>query len=63
MLRPAGHSARGAAFAAITPTTELVHPFPKHEEPGRETGSPEEGWFVSPERADFLNLGESHIRE
>jgi isonocardicin synthase len=53
---------RQRLFAAIGPSTEIVHPFPMHEEPGREAAGPAEGWFVTEERAGLLALGERHLR-
>lgn len=61
-FQPLDLAARRAAFDAITPLTELVHPFGKQREPGREKTSPPDGWLVSEERAAFLALGEQHIR-
>jgi isonocardicin synthase len=61
-FRPLDEPARRAAFDAITPLTELVHPFAKQREPGRETTSSAEGWQIDEREADLLNLGEEHIR-
>lgn len=62
VFQPLAERARRAAFEAITPLTEIVHPFGKQREPGREKTSPPGGWLVSDERAMFLALGEEHIR-
>lgn len=62
VFHPQAEEARRAAFDAITPLTELVYPFGKQREPGREKTSPPGGWLVSDERAMFLALGEEHIR-
>ncbi|MFE7525302.1 class I SAM-dependent methyltransferase [Kitasatospora sp. NPDC057542] len=62
VFRPLDESARQVAFEAITPLTELVHPFTKQREAGREKTSPPDGWQVSEERDAFLSLGEDHIR-
>ncbi|SFR28735.1 isonocardicin synthase [Lentzea waywayandensis] len=59
---PLDEDARRAAFDAITPTTEIVHPFAKQRDPGKEKTSPADGWKVSAERAEFLGIGEEHIR-
>ncbi|OLR91884.1 class I SAM-dependent methyltransferase [Actinokineospora bangkokensis] len=63
VFRPLPEADRRAAFDAITPLTELVHPFAKQREHGREKTSPADGWRVSAERAEFLGLGERHIRD
>lgn len=62
VFRPLGEAARRAAFDAITPLTELVHPFGKQRSHGLEKTGPPDGWLVSDERAAFLALGEEHIR-
>jgi isonocardicin synthase len=62
VFRPLDEAQRRAAFDAITPTTEIVHPFAKQRDPGREKTSPADGWKVSAERAEYLGLGEAHIR-
>ncbi|QUQ62804.1 class I SAM-dependent methyltransferase [Kutzneria sp. CA-103260] len=59
-FRPLDEAARRAAFDAITPETELIHPFPKHRVPGQEVIA--EGWEVNDHEAALLNLGEEHIR-
>jgi len=59
---PLAEPARRAVFDAVTPLTELVHPFAKHRERGKEKTSAVDGWLVTDERADFLALGEQHIR-
>lgn len=61
-VTPLDETARRAAFDAITPMTELVHPFAKQRERGREKTSAVDGWLVTDERAAFLSLGEEHIR-
>lgn len=61
-FRPLDEVSRRAAFDAITPLTEIVHPFPKQREQGREKTSPPDGWLVSDERDAFLSMGEEHIR-
>jgi isonocardicin synthase len=61
-FRPLDEAARRAAFEAITPFTEIVHPFAKQRERGREKTSPPGGWLVTEERAAHLSLGEEHIR-
>ncbi|QMV23040.1 hypothetical protein GQS52_16065 [Streptomyces sp. SCUT-3] len=62
VFRPLDEAGRRAAFEAVTPLTEIVHPFAKQREPGREKTSPADGWLVTEERAAFLGLGEEHIR-
>lgn len=62
-FRPLDEVARRAVFDAITPLTEIVHPFTKLREPGREKTSPPDGWLVSDERDAFLSMGEEHVRE
>lgn len=62
VFQPLDEARRRAAFDAITPMTEIVHPFAKQRDPGREKTSPADGWKVSAERAEFLGLGEEHIR-
>lgn len=62
VFEPLAQEARRAAFEAITSLTEIVHPFGKQREPGREKTSRPDGWLVSEERAMFLALGEEHIR-
>ncbi|MEU1018298.1 MULTISPECIES: class I SAM-dependent methyltransferase [unclassified Streptomyces] len=62
VFEPLDEAGRRAAFDAITPLTEIVHPFAKQREPGREKTSPPDGWLVTEERAAFLGLGEEHIR-
>jgi isonocardicin synthase len=62
VFQPLPETARRSAFEAITPLTEIIHPFAKQREPGREKTSPPDGWRVSEERAAFLALGEEHIR-
>ncbi|RGA05526.1 class I SAM-dependent methyltransferase [Microbispora triticiradicis] len=62
VFRPLDVAARRTAFDLITPLTEIVHPFGKQRDPGREKTSPPDGWLVSDERAAFLALGEQHIR-
>lgn len=59
---PMDERARRSVFADITARTEIVHPFAKHVEPGREKRSRQGGWLVSEERAAFLGLGEAHLR-
>ncbi|MBU7597457.1 class I SAM-dependent methyltransferase [Streptomyces sp. P38-E01] len=61
-FRPLDETARRAVFDAITPLTELVHPFAKQREQGVEKTSPSDGWLVSDERDAFLSMGEEHIR-
>ena len=61
-FRPLDEAARRAVFAALTPDTELIHPFVKQREPGREKTGPADGWLVTGERAAFLGMGEEHIR-
>lgn len=61
-FRPLGEAARRAAFAALTPDSELIHPFTRQREPGREKTGPTDGWLVTAERAAFLGMGEEHIR-
>ena len=60
--RMATSTRRREVFAAFGRMTEIVHPYPKMETPGRETGTPPEGWFVTEERAAFLGTGERHLR-
>ncbi|WP_186785665.1 class I SAM-dependent methyltransferase [Streptomyces misionensis] len=62
VFEPLDEADRRAAFEAITPLTEIVHPFAKQRDPGREKTSPPDGWLVTEERAAFLGLGEEHIR-
>ncbi|GGV02254.1 hypothetical protein GCM10010275_46550 [Streptomyces litmocidini] len=62
VFEPLDEAGRRAAFEAITPMTEIVHPFAKQRDPGREKTSPPDGWLVTEERAAFLGLGEDHIR-
>ncbi|MEW2632761.1 class I SAM-dependent methyltransferase [Streptomyces sp. NPDC048389] len=62
VFEPLDEAGRRAAFEAITPLTELVHPFAKQRDPGREKTSRPGGWLVTEERAAFLGLGEVHIR-
>lgn len=62
LFRPLDEPARRAVFDAITPLTEIVHPFTKQREQGREKTSPPDGWLVSDERDAFLSMGEEHIR-
>ncbi|MFF5857875.1 class I SAM-dependent methyltransferase [Streptomyces sp. NPDC012751] len=62
VFEPLDEAGRRAAFDAITPLTELVHPFAKQRDPGREKTSRPDGWLVTEERAAFLGLGEEHIR-
>lgn len=62
VVHPLDEAARRAAFDAIGPLTEVIHPFAKQREPGREKTSPTDGWLVTEERAAFLGLGEHHIR-
>lgn len=62
VFTPLDEVARRDAFAAIGPLTEIVHPFVKQREPGREKTSRPDGWQVSEERAEFLGLGEAHLR-
>lgn len=61
-FRPLDEAARRAAFAALTPDSELIHPFVKQRERGREKTGPTDGWLVTGERAAFLGMGEKHIR-
>lgn len=61
-FRPLDEAERRAAFDAITPLTELVHPFTKQREQGREKTSPPDGWLVSDERDAYLSIGEEHVR-
>ncbi|MFD6240523.1 methyltransferase domain-containing protein [Streptomyces diastaticus] len=62
IFEPLDETGRRAAFEAITPLTEIVHPFAKQRDPGREKTSPSDGWLVTEERAAFLGLGEQHLR-
>jgi len=62
VFRPLDEAARRNAFGSITPLTEIIHPFAKQRDPGREKTSLPDGWRVSEERAAFLSLGEKHIR-
>ena len=50
-------------FNSLTEQDEIFFPFIKLDKLGNETGSPKEGWFISKERAEYLGLGEKHIRE
>ncbi len=59
---PLDEFARREAFDAISPTTQIVHPFPNRGERGREETSPSDGWPVTEERAVSLNVTEEHIR-
>jgi SAM-dependent methyltransferase len=59
-FRPLDEAGRRAAFDAITPETELTHPFARHREPGQEVVA--EAWEVNDHEAALLNLGEEHIR-
>ncbi|WP_168711399.1 class I SAM-dependent methyltransferase [Streptomyces sp. RKND-216] len=61
-FRPLAETERRAAFDAITPLTEIVHPFTKQREQGSEKTSPPDGWLVSDERDAYLSMGEEHIR-
>lgn len=61
-FRPLDEARRRAAFEAITPMTELVHPFAKQREPGQELAGSADGWEVDEQEAALLNLGEQHIR-
>ncbi|GAB3285501.1 class I SAM-dependent methyltransferase [Kineosporia babensis] len=60
--RMASRAEREAAFEGLSHLDEIVHPYPKMDGAGRETGSPPEGWFVNEDRADFLSTGELHLR-
>jgi isonocardicin synthase len=62
VVEPLGEAARRAAFESITSRTEIIHPFAKQREQGKEKTSPPDGWRVSEKRAAFLGLGEEHIR-
>jgi isonocardicin synthase len=62
IFRPLDEASRRAAFGAITPLTEIIHPFAKQRERGTEKTSPPDGWLVTRERAEYLSLGEEHIR-
>ena len=53
---------RRSAFSRITGITEITYPFPKYSSPGIEKRSAAEGWRVSEERAQFLAMGEEHLR-
>jgi isonocardicin synthase len=59
---PLAEEERRRVFDAIGPSTEILHPFPLHEAPGREPCGPAEGWFLTEERADLLAMGERHLR-
>jgi isonocardicin synthase len=48
---PLAEPARRAVFDAVTPLTELVHPFAKHRERGKEKTSAVDGWLVTDERS------------
>lgn len=53
---------RRSAFSRISATTEITYPFPKYSAPGTEKRSAADGWRVSEERAQFLAMGEDHLR-
>ncbi|PPF30569.1 hypothetical protein C5D07_04240 [Rathayibacter tritici] len=59
---PLGIDERRRIYDAMQSTTAVTFPFPKYSSPGTEKSSPPDGWKVSRERADFLALGERHIR-
>lgn len=61
-FQPLDEAGRRAVFEAITPLTELVHPFAKQCEPGQEITHTADGWDVDEREAALLNLGEEHIR-
>ncbi|MFR9674646.1 class I SAM-dependent methyltransferase [Streptomyces sp. TR02-1] len=61
-FHPLDVTGRRAAFDAISSTTPIVHPFATHDESGLEETSPPDGWPVTEERADSLNVAEEHLR-
>jgi isonocardicin synthase len=61
-FRPLGPEERRAAFDAISPTTEITHPFVNHGERGQEEMSEPDGWPVTKGRARSLDAAEEHLR-
>ncbi|THA24213.1 class I SAM-dependent methyltransferase [Streptomyces sp. RKND-216] len=61
-FRPFGIDERHAVFDAIASTTAITHPFVNHSERGQEEASEPDGWPVTEERAQSLNVAEEHLR-